>query len=121
MANLPLVEKLLCERYNVRSLDGPLKEAIDAGDVTSLQALIADRDMYRWSKDIQAALKAPAETPVSRMVKRDLVATATEREVEVAPDATVADLREALTAEPEEEPVEEEPTEEPTRSSRPRK
>lgn len=111
MANLQEVEKLLCERYNVRLLDGPLKEAIDAGDVETLKGLIADRDMYRWHRPIMAALTAPAETPVTRMVKRDLMAEAAEREVEVAPDATVAELREALTAEPVEEtgaPAEEE-------------
>lgn len=120
MADLQAVEKLLCERYNVRSLDGPLKDAIDAGDVEGLKVLIADRNLYRWHDDVVAALSAPSETPVSRMVKRDLVATATEREVEVPPDATVADLREAL-SEPVEEPVEEEPTEEDNRSSRSRR
>lgn len=109
MADLPQVEKLLCERYNVRSLDGPLKEAIDAGDVTTLKALIEDRDMYRWNTAIQKALATPAEAPVSRMTRRDLVATAQEQEVEVPEGATVSDLRDALTAEPEpEEPVEEE-------------
>src|SRR5688500_10990568 len=120
MADLQQVEKLLCERYNVRALDGPLKDAIDAGDVATLRALIAERGMYRWHAEIMAALEAPSETPISRMVKRDLVATAIEQEVEVPAEATVADLREALT-EPAEEPVNEEPIkEEDNRSSRSR-
>ncbi len=118
MANLQEVEKLLCERYNVAELEGPLKEAIDAGDLVSLQALIADRQLYQWHEPVMAALAAPAETPLSRMNKRDLVATATEREVEVPADATVATLRDALAEEPEEAPAEDE--EEPSMSPRSR-
>lgn len=58
---LAVVEQLLCERYNVRTIDGPLKEAIDADDVASLRKLLGERDLYRWHAAIFAAL--PADEP----------------------------------------------------------
>lgn len=55
------VERLLCERYNVRSLDGlgAIPEAIEAarrGDLAPLRAALDGRDLYRWGPLIMAAL-----------------------------------------------------------------
>lgn len=105
MANLKEVERLLCERYNVRVLDGPLKEAIEAGDVAVLTVLIADRDMYRWHGPIQSALRRAA------------VVEAEPEEEEPAGEAT--DESGEDEAEEAAEPEEEEP--ESNRSSRSRR
>lgn len=56
------IERLLCERYNVGSLDGigALSGAIAAargGDLGALRAAIAGRELYRWRGDIEAALE----------------------------------------------------------------
>ncbi|MGE0227767.1 MAG: hypothetical protein AB7I38_11010 [Dehalococcoidia bacterium] len=55
------VERLLCERYNVRSLDGlgALPGAIAAargGDLGPLRAALEGRDLYQWRRGIEAAL-----------------------------------------------------------------
>lgn len=102
------VERLLCERYNVRALDGPLAEAIAADDVATLKAHLADRNLYRWHDAIHAALPkvdAPAEVeedetegkPISRMNKAELLAQAAELGLDVSEDATNAELRDLLT------------------------
>ena len=62
------VARLLCERYNVEALDGPLKAAIDAEDVHALRALLADRELYRWREPIEAALTELAASPSSPAV-----------------------------------------------------
>jgi len=64
MAALEAVSALLCERYNVPELDGPLAEAIAEGSVSRLRVLLADRELYRWHDPIMAALDAPQGTPV---------------------------------------------------------
>lgn len=88
MANLQQVEKLLCERYNVRSLEGPLKDAIDAGDVDELTSLIADRNMYRWHGAIQSALRetvdeAPEGDGLEDMTAKQLAEFAERHGIEV--------------------------------------
>ena len=55
------VERLLCERYNVRSLDGlgTIPEAVSAarrGDLAPLRAALYGRDLYQWGPLIMAAL-----------------------------------------------------------------
>lgn len=54
------VERLLCERYNVEAIDGPLKVALDdarsGGAVDPLRLLLAERELYRWREPIEAAL-----------------------------------------------------------------
>lgn len=106
-ARLAAVEALLCERYNVRVLDGPLKEAIDADDVAGLRALLDERDLYRWRSDIYAALPSDevatpeAETAtapdLAGMTKAELLAFAETIGVEVSPTDTKAEIIAALT------------------------
>lgn len=105
------VERLLCERYNVRALDGPLAEAIAADDVATLKAHLADRNLYRWHDAILAALPKEAVNkgldtaeedesegkPISRMNKAELLAQAAELGLDVSEDATNAELRDLLT------------------------
>jgi formylglycine-generating enzyme required for sulfatase activity len=69
MANIELVERLLCERYNVASLDGlgPLSGAVQAaraGDLDALTSALDVRELYRWRAPIDAAL-AEASEPVA--------------------------------------------------------
>ena len=59
------VERLLCERYNVASLDGlgSLPGAIESarsGDLTPLRAALAGRELYRWERPIEEALALAA-------------------------------------------------------------
>lgn len=70
MADIDAVERLLCERYNVRALDGAeeLAAAIETarkGDAGPLKAAIAEREMYRWHDAIHAALRADEGEPES--------------------------------------------------------
>jgi len=67
MSNLAALERLLCERYNVRELDGPLKDAIDANDEVTLRALLSERDLYRWHGPIMAALSGEPEPAVAEV------------------------------------------------------
>jgi hypothetical protein len=116
MANerLAAVEQLLCERYNVRALDGPLKDAIDADDVVGLRGLLEERELYQWRGAIFAALPGDeaAEEPTAsntegdgdeksldEMTKSELQALAEERGVVVYASFTKAEIIEALTAE----------------------
>ena len=63
------IEALLCERYNVSALDGPLKDALDGaragGSDAPLRARLAERELYRWHAPIMAALdEEPATVEV---------------------------------------------------------
>lgn len=78
------IERLLCERYSVAELDGPLKGAIDAGDVESLRSLIAERELYRWREPIEAALAELAES--AAVGTPPLVPTAAPPEQEAMPE-----------------------------------
>ena len=64
MADLVSVERMLCERYNVREIDGPLKVALDAADVATLKELLMDRALYRWQEPIEQALAIGGEPEV---------------------------------------------------------
>lgn len=104
------VEQLLCERYNVRALDGPLKEAIDADDVVRLRELLEQRELYQWRGAILAALPDDAteeqaegsddkssEKPIAEMTRAELMVLAAGLGVEISGNATKAELVEALT------------------------
>lgn len=63
MRHVDTIERLLCERYNVRSLDGlgALPGAIEAargGDLTPLRAALEGRELYRWGPAIADAVAA---------------------------------------------------------------
>lgn len=65
-ATVDRIERLLCERYNVRSLDGlgALPGAIEAargGDLGPLRAALEGRELYQWGPAIVAALRVDAE------------------------------------------------------------
>jgi len=78
------VERLLCERYNVSSLDGlgSLPVAIESarqGDLTPLNEALDSRELYRWAKPIRDALgsvsaPAPEEQPAEPDVPVEQVA-----------------------------------------------
>lgn len=64
MADLDAIERALCERYNIPSLDGVLADALAqarSGDEVQLRALLAAREMYGWRETIWAALDARGE------------------------------------------------------------
>ena len=69
MANIEAVARLLCERYNVASLDGlgPLSGAVQAahgGDLAPLTQALDGRELYRWRAPIEAALAEVDEPAV---------------------------------------------------------
>jgi hypothetical protein len=94
MAALEAVSALLCERYNVPELDGPLAEAIAEGSVDRLRVLLADRELYRWHDPIMAALDASQGAPVEP-----------EPVVEPEPEPEATEEAEEATEEPEEKPA----------------
>ena len=67
MADVKAIEHLLCERYNVPSVEGlgPFAEAVRLariGNLGPLRQAVRARDMYRWGTAIEAALDAPDPT-----------------------------------------------------------
>lgn len=114
MADIDLVERLLCERYNVRSIDGlgTLPEAIAAareGDLAPLGEALAGRELYHWGSAIRAALVVPSDGSRDEPVAEPEPEPATEPEREepaVAPE------------EPESEPEEQPEADEPPPTSR---
>lgn len=116
------LERALCARYHVPSLDGvgALGDAIAAarnGDLTAIAEAMDGREMYRWSEPAAAAIaaaekamevpasdgaEAPPEEPstavkaISRMNKAELLAEAEKRNLDVTEEWTVEDLRNAL-------------------------
>ncbi len=86
MPDIDAVERLLCERYNVRALDaGELTDALAQarkGSLVALTAVLDARDLYRWREPIYAALAEPvvAEKPKAK--------PAPEPEPEVSADVT---------------------------------
>jgi hypothetical protein len=97
MANINIVERLLCERYNVGSLDGlgSLAGAVQAartGDLAPLTQALDGRELYRWRAPIEAAL-AEADEPVVSETEPDPVS---EFDAPVYPElaGTVGDVAE---------------------------
>ena len=102
------VERLLCERYNVRSLDGlgALPEAIAAarhGDLAPLREALDGRDLYQWGPLIMAALRGADSVVVdeeegSREIPSlpDEPSSSSEPEPEPDIDGPVANAEEVL-------------------------
>ncbi len=71
MPDIDAVERLLCERYNVRALDaGELTDALAQarkGSLVALTAVLDARDLYRWQEPIYAALAKPVAEPTPRL------------------------------------------------------
>jgi TATA-binding protein-associated factor Taf7 len=65
MADIDAIERLLCERYNVRELAaGELSASLAqarAGDLQPLRAALDARELYRWRIPVYAALKVTTE------------------------------------------------------------
>ena len=103
---LDTVEALLCERYNVPSLDGPLKDAIDAarsgGAVDPLRSLLSERELYRWREPIEAALAELDASPESVAAETPATPSAATEpdELEQPPEPTGVEPKEAADVEP---------------------
>jgi hypothetical protein len=75
-------------------VDGsPLVHGVTVQEIPAAEALASDN----WQPCVDI-------DPYKGLKKDDLVALAAERGVEIAPDATVAQIKEALSADPEPEP-----------------
>lgn len=106
MADIDTAERLLCERYNVQSLDGlggllGAVQAARAGDLAPLRTALDGRELYRWRAPIEAALVEPDESPLGSPVEDASEELAPAASSEAQPDAASE-----FDAEPEAEPEE---------------
>jgi hypothetical protein len=121
MPDIDAVERLLCQRYNVRALgEGELTDALAAaraGDVRPLTRALAARDLYRWQEPIALALSSEADEPdgedsgesddeFAGMTVAELRAHAQEHSIDLGAARRKAEIVEAIKSATAEAPAE---------------
>lgn len=105
MADFDAIERLLCQRYNVRVLDdGELSVALALareGNEGPLRAAISQRNLYRWTGDILSALGPVAEPKpeppsIGEMTVAELRAHAADNGIDLGDATRKADIIAAI-------------------------